>query len=68
MQKIIIDMDIPPLSPYYQWEGAALYCTDCRILLRSMPASSVDMIFADPPYNLSNGVFTCQAGDGCEWG
>lgn len=27
-----------------------------------MPASSVDMIFADPPYNLSNGGFTCQGG------
>ncbi|MDE4907210.1 site-specific DNA-methyltransferase [Methanogenium marinum] len=62
MVKMNIDMDITPLSPYYQREGAALYCADCRILLRSMPESSVDMIFADPPYNLSNGGFTCQGG------
>ena len=62
MQKIIIAMDITSLSPYYEREGAALYCTDCLTLLKSMPASSVDMIFADPPYNLSNGGFTCQGG------
>lgn len=28
----------------------------------ALPAGSVDMIFADPPYNLSNGGFTCQSG------
>jgi len=27
-----------------------------------MKENSVDMIFADPPYNLSNGGFTCQNG------
>ncbi len=27
-----------------------------------MPDASVDMIFADPPYNLSNDGFTCQSG------
>ncbi|KQC04183.1 MAG: DNA methylase N-4 [Methanoculleus sp. SDB] len=27
-----------------------------------MPPASVDLIFADPPYNLSNGGFTCHAG------
>jgi site-specific DNA-methyltransferase (adenine-specific) len=28
----------------------------------ALPPGSVDMIFADPPYNLSNGGFTCHAG------
>lgn len=62
MQNMIIDMEIPPLSPYYEQEGFSLYCADCRDLLQTMPAASVDMVFADPPYNLSNGGFTCQGG------
>lgn len=27
-----------------------------------LPAGSVDLVFADPPYNLSNGGFTCHGG------
>jgi site-specific DNA-methyltransferase (adenine-specific) len=41
----------------------------CRVLvgdavevLSTLPSDSVDLIFADPPYNLSNGGFTCHAG------
>lgn len=30
--------------------------------LSQLPEESVDLIFADPPYNLSNGGFTCYAG------
>ncbi len=30
--------------------------------LARMPRGSVDLVFADPPYNLSNGGTTCQAG------
>lgn len=30
--------------------------------LKRIPAGSVDMIFADPPYFLSNGGMTCQGG------
>ena len=39
-----------------------LYNGDCLAILAELPANSVDMIFADPPYNLSNDGFTCQAG------
>ena len=28
---------------------------DCIAMMRSLPAASVDMIFADPPYNLQLG-------------
>jgi site-specific DNA-methyltransferase (adenine-specific) len=31
-------------------------------ILSQLPDNSVDMIFADPPYNLSNGGFTVHAG------
>src|SRR5271154_5159619 len=39
-----------------------LYQGDCLDLLAKIPESSVDLIFADPPYFLSNGGITCHAG------
>jgi site-specific DNA-methyltransferase (adenine-specific) len=30
--------------------------------MQRLPENSIDMVFADPPYNLSNNGFTCQAG------
>ena len=39
-----------------------IYQADCLDVLAAMPPESVDMIFADPPYNLSNDGFTCHAG------
>lgn len=47
---------------YYTAPGFQLYLGDCIELMRSMPAESVDMIFADPPYMLSNDGFTVHAG------
>src|SRR6266852_508236 len=35
---------------------------DCLDLLPQIPESSVDLVFADPPYFLSNGGITCHAG------
>ncbi|MSP59981.1 MAG: site-specific DNA-methyltransferase [Myxococcales bacterium] len=35
---------------------------DSLALLAKLPAASVDLVFADPPYNLSNGGTTCQSG------
>lgn len=40
----------------------AVYQGDCLELLTTLEVESVDMVFADPPYNLSNGGFTCHAG------
>jgi len=39
-----------------------LYHGDSLELLALLPESSVDLIFADPPYFLSNGGITCHAG------
>ena len=39
-----------------------LYGGDCRSVLAELPENSIDTIFADPPYNLSNGGFTCSGG------
>src|SRR6266702_1718322 len=35
---------------------------DCLEILAQIPESSVDLVFADPPYFLSNGGITCHAG------
>lgn len=35
---------------------------NCLDVLGELPGECIDMIFADPPYNLSNDGFTCQAG------
>jgi len=40
----------------------ALYRSDSLELLELMRPEQFDMVFADPPYFLSNGGFTCKAG------
>ena len=51
-------------SPVFLSEDGrfVLYSGDCLSLLPLFPAGSFDMIFADPPYFLSNGGITCHAG------
>ena len=48
--------------PYFQQGNFVLYHEDCLKILEQLPEDSVDMIFADPPYMLSNGGFTVHAG------
>ena len=50
------------LNPYYFSENIALFNNDCLEVLALIPENSIDMIFADPPYMLSNNGFTCQNG------
>lgn len=40
------------LSPIFSTSRGELYNTDCLSLLSSLPNDSVDLIFADPPFNL----------------
>ncbi len=49
-------------NPYFSEGNFVLYNADSIKLLEELPENSVDMIFADPPYNLSNGGFTVHAG------
>ena len=58
----------------YAWQSQAVFPArhrgpnyhlvhgDSLDLLERLPAASIDLIFADPPYNLSNGGTTCHAG------
>ncbi|MFP3040859.1 site-specific DNA-methyltransferase [Treponema primitia] len=50
------------VSPYYSSENFVLYNADCLEVLAGMPENTIDMIFADPPYMLSNDGFTCRNG------
>ena len=43
-------------------ENSELYLADSLILLKDFPSEYVDVIFADPPYFLSNDGFTCKGG------
>ncbi|OGG87372.1 DNA methylase N-4 [Candidatus Kuenenbacteria bacterium RIFCSPHIGHO2_02_FULL_39_13] len=49
-------------KPYFLKDNFVLYKNDCLKILEQLPENSIDMIFADPPYNLSNGGFTVHAG------
>lgn len=49
-------------KPYFQKDNLVLYQADCLKIAEQLPENSIDMIFADPPYNLSNGGFTVHAG------
>jgi len=39
-----------------------LFVGNCLDIMMDLPTDSIDMVFADPPYNLSNGGGTCQGG------
>ena len=47
---------------YYKKPNFTLYHADTLEFLKEFPENSIDMIFADPPYFLSSGSFTCQNG------
>ena len=49
-------------APYYRTDHFVLFNEDSLKILDQLPENSVDMVFADPPYNLSNGGFTVHAG------
>lgn len=49
-------------KPYFSKDNFVLYKNDCLKILKQLPENSIDMIFADPPYFLSSGSFTCQNG------
>ena len=47
---------------WFARENAHLILGDALEVLADLPEESIDCIFADPPYNLSNGGITCHAG------
>ncbi len=49
-------------KPYFKKDNFTLYHANCLDFLQTLPENSIDMIFADPPYFLSNGGFSLHAG------
>jgi site-specific DNA-methyltransferase (adenine-specific) len=49
-------------KPYFLEKDFVLYHGDSVDYMNQLPENSVDMIFADPPYNLSNGGFSVHSG------
>ena len=47
---------------YYKNKRSKLFLGDAIEVLNKLSKESVDLIFADPPYNLSNDGFTCHGG------
>ncbi len=49
-------------EPYYSDEAGDVFLGDSFDLLPLFPEGSFDMVFADPPYFLSNGGISCSGG------
>lgn len=49
-------------KPYYEDSNFKLYHGDCIQVMKSLAEKSIDVIFADPPYFLSNGGISCHSG------
>lgn len=58
-----IRADVAPARPYYADPvGFSLYHGDSLELLEAMEPEQFDLVFADPPYFLSNDGVTCKSG------
>lgn len=50
------------MKSFYKSIGVRLFAGDAVNVLNTLPDNSIDLVFADPPYNLSNGGFSVHAG------
>lgn len=53
---------IQDMKPYFKDNNSALFFADTFASLAQMKPECIDMIFADPPYFLSNDGISCSAG------
>ncbi len=71
--RSVVEPRSPERAPFQSLDGNAksirhrardcrLVQGDCVAVLGSLPEASIDLIFADPPYLLSNGGTTCSSG------
>lgn len=62
--KLVSGVINPPkkIEPFYADKYNTIFNFDCLEVLSRLPDECIDMIFADPPYMLSNDGFTCQNG------
>jgi len=60
VNKILPSLNEFPL--FFRQENTIVFNGDCLEILHAIPENSIDMVFADPPYMLSNNGITCQNG------
>ena len=59
----VLNLKIPKsIIQYNKIKNIVLFNDDCLKILPLLPENSIDMIFSDPPYLLSNNGFTCKNG------
>lgn len=61
--RSISEKTINPITPYFKTEHGALYNYDAIKFLKQQASNSIDLIFADPPYNIKKAewdTFTSQ--------
>ncbi|MCL2043546.1 MAG: site-specific DNA-methyltransferase [Treponema sp.] len=58
----ILSKSLKDFNPFYKLKNAVIFNEDSLKILHSIPENSIDMIFADPPYMLSNNGFSCRNG------
>jgi len=58
----VLNNSLEVFKPFYQSDNTVVFNNNCLNVLQHIPENSIDMIFADPPYLLSNDGFTCQNG------
>lgn len=58
VKHLIIDA----ITPFFCNDNCMLFCEDTFEALEKLKTESIDMIFADPPYFLSNNGITCHSG------
>ena len=58
------------MKPYYEQDGITIYHGDCREILPTLDAGSIDLVLTDPPYGigvtgmtLGNGLRTIYRGE-----
>lgn len=59
---LFMDCYIDNIIPCYKTNHEMLILGDALFVLKHIKPGSIDMIFADPPYFLSNNGITCHAG------
>lgn len=61
--RVAIGSIAPRGALLYDHAGVSLIAGDCVGVMMDLPPASFDLIFADPPYFLSNGGTTCSGGE-----
>lgn len=51
-ERLPIDLDDSPVKVQYKHPRGTLFCGDSIEWLRTVAANTVDLVFADPPYNI----------------